>query len=115
MAVIKNLGIDYKKISNIKIALIKKHHWSPLQLRHFTPMKYSSITKIAYIVEKCIFIRKNNTRYFYNVPNYLIDLVRKKATSYETEKMRERREILIHQMRDREKKSDEKRARENIN
>lgn len=44
-------------------------------------MLYSQISKIAHVVERKHSVKHNGLEYFFNAPNYPIDLIRKDASS----------------------------------
>ena len=87
---------------NLKKVAINRHHWSPQQLHHFydatnrsrasTPMKHVEMSKIAHAVERSVYMKNKGISYFYNVPNYPINLVRKDALAIaDAKKVKEQR------------------------
>ena len=93
--VLTNLGTEEKELKNIKEANICRHHWSVQQLHHFcgttkklfpsTPMRYSDIYKIVYVVENRYVIKRKGIDYFYNAPNFPMAVNEIEATSLRNE------------------------------
>ena len=76
-------------------------------------MRYDEISKIAHAVERSVCMKKKGISYFYNVPNYSINLVRKDALAIEdAKKVKERREKVVLLINEKDKKAAEEKTRQ---